>query len=121
MDTTEIESTITSPSGINYADYASAYRDSLQEQYDAGVTALDQERTNDFASINSNANTLGMLYSNFPERSKIQYDTNTYYPSLSTLQSTYQTGLDSLRENTVSLANSITSIQDAIAELEGSS
>jgi hypothetical protein len=65
----------------------------------------------------SGANKAGMMYSNFPTRSKIQYDMGTYTPAQNKIFTTYQTGLDSLRNNIVKYQNSIKDIQDAIAHL----
>lgn len=93
------------------------YRDSLSRQRETAVQGLDQQRRNDFTTIMSNANTAGAMYSNFPQRDKIKYDTGTYTPSLVKMQQSYQTGLDSLRNNIVNYQNSIKSIQDAINEL----
>lgn len=93
------------------------YRDSLDRQYQSAVQNLDQQRKNNFASIMSGANKVGMMYSNFPERSKIQYDTSTYTPNTTKLYNTYQTGLDKLRSNVLNYQNSIKDIQDAIATL----
>lgn len=97
--------------------FIAAYRDSLKNAYDSGVANLNQQRDTAQAQIMSNANTAGLLYSNLPVRSKIQYDTNTYYPALTELRTTYQTGLDSLRNTGVSLANNIKAYQEAIADL----
>lgn len=93
------------------------YRDSLDRQYQSAVQSLDQQRKNAQASIMSGANKVGMLYSNFPVRSKIQYDQNTYQPNLIKLQNTYTTGLDTLRNNILKYQNSIADIQDSIAHL----
>ena len=102
----------------NYIDpYIQAYRDSLQEQYDATKANIDQQRSNDFATLMAQANTRGMMYSNFPERSKIQYDTGTYTPAVVNARSTYQTGLDKLRSSGVQLANQIRTIEEKIADL----
>lgn len=96
------------------------YRDSLDRQYQTGIANLDQQRRNDQTSIMSNANRMGALYSNFPQRDKIKYDTGTYQPNLVKLYQGYQTGLQKLRENMVNYQNSIKSIQDAINELNAS-
>lgn len=102
----------------NYVDpYIQAYRDSLQEQYDAAKANLDQQRSNDFATLMAQANTKGMMYSNFPERSKIQYDTESYNPTLVNARNTYQTGLDKLRSTGAQLANQVKSIEEKIADL----
>ena len=93
------------------------YRESLAQQYDAGVATLDQQRKNDFASIMSGANKAGMMYSNFPQRSKIQYDTSTFYPILIKARQSYQTGLDKLRANAINLYNQNKTIAEAIADL----
>ena len=93
------------------------YRDSLDRQYQANLQSLAQQRKNAQTAIMSGANKAGMLYSNFPMRSKIQYDQNTYQPAQIKLQNTYQTGLDQLRSNILKYQNSIAEIQDSIAHL----
>ena len=98
-------------------DFYKNYRDSLERQYQTGLQNLDQQRKNAQASIMSGANKAGMLYSNFPERSKIQYDQQTYQPMQIKLQNSYQTGLNTLRNNILKYQNSIADIQDAIAHL----
>lgn len=98
-------------------DFYQNYRDSLDRQYQSAVQSLDQQRKNGFASIMSGANKAGMMYSNFPQRSKIQYDMSTYQPTQVKLHSSYQTGLDKLRSNILNYQNSIKDIQDAISTL----
>lgn len=98
-------------------DFYQNYRDSLDRQHQATVQSLDQQRENAQTSIMSGANKAGMLYSNFPARSKIQYDQTSYQPALIKLQGNYQTGLDQLRKNILKYQNSIAEIQDSIAHL----
>ena len=93
------------------------YRDSLDRQYQSALQSLDQQRKNAQTSIMGGANKAGMLYSNFPARSKIQYDQNSYQPAWVKLQNSYQTGLDTLRSNILKYQNSIAEIQDSIAHL----
>lgn len=93
------------------------YRDSLDRQYQSAVQSLDQQRKNAQTSIMGAANKAGMMYSNFPMRTKIQYDQNTYQPALIKLNTSYQTGLDTLRNNILKYQNSIAEIQDSIAHL----
>ena len=93
------------------------YRDSLDRQYQSGLQSLEQQRKNAQTSIMSGANKAGMMYSNFVPREKIKYDTNTYQPAQIKLQTSYQTGLDSLRNNILKYQNSIAEIQDSIAHL----
>ena len=93
------------------------YRDALQAQYDASISSLNQQRKNDFAGIMAGANKSGMMYSNFPQRSKIQYDTQSFYPTAIKTRQTYQTALDKLRANAVNLYNQNKSIAEAIADL----
>lgn len=97
--------------------FIAQYRDSLDRQKDLSNQYVANQRRNDFASIMSGANTSGMMYSNFPERSKIQYDTNNYQPALTKIQNTYRTGLDKLRSNTLNLYNQVANINEAIARL----
>ena len=97
------------------------YRDSLDRQYQSAMQALDQQRKNAQTTIMSGANKAGMMYSNFPARSKIQYDQNTYQPSMKKLNTSYHTGLDTLRNNILKYQNSIAEIQDSIAHLNSMS
>lgn len=99
-------------------EFLKAYRDSLKNQYDASVSSLVQQKRNNDASIMSSANEAGMMYSNFPQRSKIQSEAQ-YLTNLSKLRSTYQTGLDKLRNNAVDVYNQIKSYEEAIADLNG--
>lgn len=98
-------------------DFYQNYRDSLDRQYQTAMQSLNQQRKNAQASIMGSANKAGMLYSNFPTRAKIQYDQETYQPTQIKLQSSYQTGLDTLRNNILKYQNSIAEIQDSIAHL----
>lgn len=102
-------------------DFYQNYRDSLDRQYQTAKQSLEQQRKNAQTSIMSGANKAGMLYSNFPTRSKIQYDQETYQPAQIKLQASYQTGLDQLRNNILKYQNSIAEIQDSIAHLNSMS
>lgn len=97
------------------------YRDSLDRQYQSALQSLNQQRKNAQATIMSGANKAGMMYSNFPARSKIQYDQQTYQPAQIKLQTSYTTGLDQLRNNILKYQNSIAEIQDSIAHLNSMS
>lgn len=102
-------------------DFYQNYRDSLDRQYQTALQSLDQQRKNAQTSIMSGANKAGMMYSNFPMRSKLQFDQGTYQPNLIKLQSSYSTGLDALRKNILKYQNSIAEIQDSIAHLNSMS
>lgn len=93
------------------------YRDSLERQRDLRLQSLDNQRRNAQTSIMSGANKAGMMYSNFPQRSKIQYDTQTYLPGQVKIQQGYQTGLQKLRENIINTSNQLKTINEAIADL----
>lgn len=93
------------------------YRDSLDRQYQTNLQTLDQQRKNAQTSIMSGANKVGMMYSNFPMRSKIQYDQSSYQPNLIKIRNSYSTGLDTLRQNILKYQNSIADIKDSIAHL----
>ena len=101
-------------------DFYQNYRESLSKQYESALQNLNQQRRNAQASIMSGANKAGMMYSNFPERSKLQFDTESYIPSQVKLRNTYQTGLDTLRSNILKHQNNITDIQEAISSLDAS-
>lgn len=90
------------------------YRQSLQESYDAGVKALENQRQLDHSAIMNQANKAGVLFSNIPQRARTQYDTQTYMPNLASLRNTYQTGLDTLRSNGINAANQVAYYQQMI-------
>lgn len=100
-------------------EFLKAYRDSLRNQYDANVSSYRQQKRNADAQIMSAANKAGMMYSNFPQRSKIQTEAD-YLTGLSKLHGTYQTGLDKLRNNAVDAYNQIKAYEEAISDLKGS-
>ena len=93
------------------------YRESLSSQYENAKNLLEQQRKNYQQSIMAGANKAGMMYSNFPERSKIQYDADTYEPAYRKIHNTYQTGLDTLRSNIVKYQNAIADLQDNISHI----
>lgn len=93
------------------------YRNALQAQRDSANKQLEQQRRNYYTSIMGAANKRGALYSNFPARDKIKYDTNTYYPARIKAQTSYQSGLDALRNNAVNLWNQIKSYEEAADDL----
>lgn len=97
------------------------YREMLSRQYETAKQNLEQQRRNDFTSIMSGANKAGMLYSSFVPREKIKYNANTYIPATIKLNTTYQTGLDTLRNNILKYQNSIRDIQDSINHLNSMS
>lgn len=97
------------------------YRDSLDRQYPTAIQSLEQQRKNAQTSIMGGANKAGMLYSNWVPREKIKYDTNTYTPAVIKLNTAYQTGLNTLRNNILKYQNSIADIQDAISHLNSMS
>ena len=102
-------------------DFYNNYRESLSRQYEAGLQSLNQQRRNAQASIMSGANKSGMLYSSFVPREKIKYDASTYTPAVIKMNTTYQTGLDTLRNNVLKYQNSIRDIQDSINHLNSMS
>lgn len=120
----EAEQSVQTNSATNYldslgniSDFANKYRDALGVQRDLTFQNLEQNRRNAYQNIMGNANAYGMMYSNFPERSKIQYDTNTYMPARTKTQNTYQTGLDALRSNVTNYLNTLADYDDEIASL----
>lgn len=89
-------------------------RTALTDSYNAGMANLDNQRKLDHAAIMNNANKAGVLFSNIPQRMKIQYDTNTYMPAQTNLRNSYQTGLDTLRNNGINAANQVSYYQQMI-------
>lgn len=108
---------LTTLTGQEVNPFIKNYREALESQREAALTQLDQERANQQEAIMSQANTAGMLYSNFPARTKIQYDTQTYYPQMAKVNTAYQTGLDTLRNNATNYLNTIRQYQEKIADL----
>ena len=103
--------------GNNLNDWVKAYREALSRQYENTANQLTQSRRNAQTTLRASANKAGMLYSNFPNRDMIKYDAETYTPNLVKAQTSYRTGLDTLRNNAVSMANAIKSTNEAIDEL----
>lgn len=104
--------------GNDINEFYKNYQDALEQRRDLTKQQIEQQRSNDYASIMSNANTQGMLYSNFPARDKLKYDVATYQPGLTKTQQSYQTGLDKLRSNALSAWNNIQTIQENINHLK---
>lgn len=103
--------------GNNLNDWIKSYREALSRQYENTSNQLAQARRNAQATLMGSANKAGMLYSNFPQRDKIRYDTDTYYPAVVNAQTSYRTGLDTLRNKATEIANAIRSTNEAIDEL----
>lgn len=101
----------------NVDEFIKAYRTSLIRQYDANRALIDNNRDISEANIMGSANARGMMYSNFPQRDKLKYQTSTYMPNIVTARNTYQTGVDKMRSDAVNVANSIRTIEQAIADL----
>lgn len=97
--------------------YLQNYRDSLEQQRKANQALIDQQRDIDYANIMSQANRAGVMYSNFPARTKAQYTASTYLPSVERAYTTYATGLQKLRNNAIDYVNQIRKIDEAIADL----
>lgn len=95
-------------------DFLKNLREALQQSYDAGIANLNNQRFLDQSAIMNKANKAGVMFSNIPQRMKIQYDTNTYMPTQVKLRQSYQTGLQSLRENAVNAANQVAYYQQMI-------
>lgn len=89
----------------------------LEWTRDQALQNAENNRRNAFQNIMGSANTAGMMYSNFPERAKIQYDTATYLPAKVQAQQTFQTGLDTLRDKITKGLNQLADYNDAIASL----
>ena len=103
--------------GNNVGDFIKAYRESLEAQRASNQKQLEQNKRNYYTSIMGAANRRGMMYSNFPQRDKIKYDVGTYMPYVVKNQQSYQTGLDTLRNNAISLWNKIKTYDEAISDL----
>lgn len=95
-------------------DFIKNYRASLEDSYNAGVAALENQRKLDHGAIMNAANRAGVMFSNIPAAQKTRYDTTTYMPGLVNLRNTYQTGLDTLRSNAINAANQVAYYQQMI-------
>lgn len=104
-------------SDVGRDNFVNAYRNALDSQKDLTFQNLEQSRRNTFQNMMGAANSYGMMYSNFPERAKYQYDVNTYMPARTKTQATYQTGLDTLRNNVTSYLNKLADYDAEIASL----
>lgn len=104
----------------NYRESFAKDQDYLNRQRDLEMMNLENTRRNQFTGIMGAANKAGMMYSNFPERTKYQYDMEEYLPGRVKIQNTYQTGLDKLRSNTVNLVNTLAGLKESISDLNES-
>lgn len=95
-------------------DFLKNLREALKQSYDAGIAQLNNQRTLDQSAIMNRANKAGVMFSNIPQRMKMQYDTNTYMPNQVKLNQSYQTGLDALRNAGVNAANQVAYYQQMI-------
>lgn len=113
MDMSNYDPTAFDPMDSNN-EFMNNLRQALQETYDTSIANLENTRKLDHTNIMSTANQKGMLYSNFPQRDKIKYDTYTYMPNQVKIRQAYQTGLDALRQNGVDAANQVKYYQQMI-------
>lgn len=95
-------------------EFVNNLRTALQESYASGIANLENQRFLDQSAIMNKANKAGVMFSNIPQRMKIQYDTNTYMPNQVKLRQSYQSGLDSLRNAGVNAANQVAYYQQMI-------
>lgn len=95
-------------------EFVNNLRTALTESYDAGMANLANQRQLDQSAIMNKANKAGVMFSNIPQRMKIQYDTSTYMPAQVNLRNSYQTGLDTLRQNGLNAANQVAYYQQMI-------
>ena len=117
MDADLINKLNESSSG-DMGNFVQSYRQSLEDQYNADVNALNNQRNLDYTTIMSGANTKGMLHSTFPTRDKLKYDTTTYEPNLVKTRQSYQTGLDSLYSNVANYYNQIKNYKESISDIQ---
>lgn len=108
---------LTTNTGESVDEFFLNYKNALKAQRDSTIKQLEQQRRNDYASIMGAANRRGMLYSNFPEREKIKYNVATFMPAYVKANTSYTTGLDSLRANMVNFWNQKKAYDEAAAEL----
>lgn len=106
--------------GNDVNDFVKAYRDSLKQQYDANVALIKQNKRQNDAAIMGAANYSGTMFSNLPQRNKMKYEAGTHLPALANAYNTYQTGLDTLRENAVKTYNNIRTLKENISDLNES-
>ena len=100
----------------NINDFIKAYRESLQAQRDSSMKQLAQQRKNAQVSLMGASNRKGTLFSNLNQRDKIKYDTETYMPGMVKVENSYRSGLDSLRDNAITLWNKIKTYAEQIAD-----
>lgn len=103
--------------GNDVGSFVENYRTALGEQYEADKNALNAQRDIGHTGIMSGANRAGLLHSSFPTINKLKYDSGTYEPALTKLQTGYQTGLDTLYSNVAKYYNQVKEYQDQIAHL----
>ena len=103
--------------GTDLDSFVKKYRESLKDTYDTTAQNLDATKNRAETVIMGSSNRAGTMYSNFPQRSKLQYQADTYLPAKASAFSTYSTGLDTLRSNNAELINNIKDLQESIADI----
>lgn len=100
--------------GNDLDEFYKNYRDYLEKSNQQNIERLNTERTMSHQSLMNQANARGMLYSEFPAYAKTKYDTQSYIPALANQQSSYMTGLNTMQQNMLKMANSILDAEDKI-------
>ena len=103
-------------SGGDINTFVSNYRTALEDQYNANVSALENQRKLGQTGIMTGAVRTGLLHSSFVPIRKLRYDTETYEPALVKIQQSYQTGLNDLYNNVSEYYNKIKKYQQQIAD-----
>lgn len=103
-------------SGGDINTFVSNYRTALEDQYNANVSALENQRKLGQTGIMTGAVRTGLLHSSFPTIRKLRYDTETYEPALVKARQSYQTGLNDLYNNVSEYYNKIRKYQQQVAD-----
>lgn len=112
----EVKNKLNEYSSGDLGSFMDNYRKALEDQRTADINTLDNQRRLDHTGIMVGANRRGLLHSNLPARDKLKYDTMSYDPARVKIQTSYQTGLDTLYNNAAKYLNQIKNYREKAAD-----
>ncbi len=80
--------------------------------------ALEQTRRNQLAGTASALSSRGLLNSGTMPLKTVQYDTATFIPESTKIDQTYQTSIDTMRNNSAKLYNQLLQADNTITQLD---
>lgn len=91
-----------------------------KQNYQNGLNSANTNRTIAHDRLATQANSSGLLFSNYAPTKQIQYDSSTYLPTVNTAQTNYLTTMDKIIANGRTYYDKINKYNEAINELNNS-